>query len=144
MEDSAKTPHLAHWTKCPLNLDVLGTICSYLTQYPDFLSLSLACSTFRPLAVRTMLRTRPVVLKNITTIIKFSDFVFSDAAARMPHLVALVIVVAEGEINLDQESRERAIEALVIHALAKRYEGVVGARHHHAIFAALLDRFAQQ
>ena len=39
-----------------------------------------------------------------------------------------------------QACRERAMA----HALGERHEGVVGARHHHAVFAGLLDLVAQQ
>ncbi|KAM5546096.1 hypothetical protein V8D89_000222 [Ganoderma adspersum] len=62
-----------------------------------------------------MLRTRPVVLKKVVTIPKFHDFVFTDAAARLPHLkpVALVIDVAYAETYPYPECKERAIEALI-------------------------------
>ncbi|PIL28836.1 hypothetical protein GSI_08881 [Ganoderma sinense ZZ0214-1] len=60
-----------------------------------------------------MLGPRPVVLSKAATIPKFHAFIFSDVAARMPYLVALVIDVAEGEAYLDLESSERAIECLV-------------------------------
>ncbi|KAM5546098.1 hypothetical protein V8D89_000224 [Ganoderma adspersum] len=60
-----------------------------------------------------MLRTRPVVLKKIATILKFHDFLFSDAASRMPHILALVIYVASDEIHPNTECGERAIEALI-------------------------------
>lgn len=96
----------------PLDLDVLSSICAFLTEYPDLLSLSLTCSVFRPLAIRTMLRTRPVILKKVATIPKFLDFLSSDAA-RIPHLVALVVNVAHNECELDQECRERTVKGLV-------------------------------
>ncbi|KAM5546097.1 hypothetical protein V8D89_000223 [Ganoderma adspersum] len=60
-----------------------------------------------------MLRSRPVVLKNAATIPKFHFFVFGDAAARVPHILTLVINVAHDEIQPDPECNERAIEALV-------------------------------
>ncbi|KAI1791969.1 hypothetical protein LXA43DRAFT_972764 [Ganoderma leucocontextum] len=72
-----------------LDLDVLGTICAFLMEYPDLLSLSLTCSALRPVAVRNMLRNRPVVLKRVDAISKFHDFVFSDAATRLQHVTAL-------------------------------------------------------
>ena len=97
----------------PLDLDILSAICAFLTDYPDLMSLSLTCSVFRPLAIRTMLRTRPIVLKTVDTILKFHDFVFSDAAARIPHILALVIEEAYDETQPDPERSERAIEALI-------------------------------
>ena len=60
-----------------------------------------------------MLRTRPIVLKTVDTILKFHDFVFSDAAARIPHILALVIEEAYDETQPDPERSERAIEALI-------------------------------
>ncbi|PIL28829.1 hypothetical protein GSI_08874 [Ganoderma sinense ZZ0214-1] len=62
-----------------------------------------------------MLRTRPIVLrlKNVATILGFHDFLFSDLADRLPHVVALVIHVAEGETHPSTECSGRAIEALV-------------------------------
>ncbi|PIL28831.1 hypothetical protein GSI_08876 [Ganoderma sinense ZZ0214-1] len=98
--------------RAPLNLDVLNTIFVF-TNYPDLLSLSLTCSAFRPLAIRTLLRTRPVVLKNIATIPKFRDFIFSDGPARTPHIIALIVDVAHNETTPDPETSERAIEALI-------------------------------
>ena len=95
-----------------LHLDILSTLCDCVTERPDLLSLSLTNSVFRPLAIRAMLRSRPVVLKKIATIFKFHDFVFGDAAARMPHILILVIDVADNEIQPNPEYRERAIEAL--------------------------------
>ncbi|KAM5541599.1 hypothetical protein V8D89_004789 [Ganoderma adspersum] len=96
-----------------LNLDVFGTVCAFLTEYPDLLSLSLTCSVLRPLAIQNMLRNRPVVLKKIDTICKFHAFVFSDAAARLPHLIALKVDVANNEIHANPECKARAIEALL-------------------------------
>ncbi|PIL28830.1 hypothetical protein GSI_08875 [Ganoderma sinense ZZ0214-1] len=98
--------------RAPLILDILNPIFA-LTKYPDLLSLSLTCSSFRPLAIRIMLRTRPVVLKKVATIPKFRDFLFSDATSRTPHVVALVVDVADSEIHSDPERSEQAIEALV-------------------------------
>ena len=112
MEDYDIFQHNPH-KRPPLDLDVVGSICAFVTEYPDLLSLSLTCSAFRPLAARTMLRTRPVVLKKVVTILKFHNFVFTDAAARLPHIVALVIDVAYDEIHPPPECRERAIEALI-------------------------------
>ncbi|KAM5541601.1 hypothetical protein V8D89_004791 [Ganoderma adspersum] len=97
-----------------LDLDVLGTVCTFLTEYPDFLSLSLTCSVLRPLAVRNMLRNRPVVLKKVDTIFMFHDFIFADAAAsRLHHLTALIVDVSHYETHPDPECSDRAIEALL-------------------------------
>ena len=96
-----------------LDLDVLASVCAFLTEYPDLLALSLTCSVIRPLAVRNMLRNRPVVLKKVDTIFKFHDFILADAAAvRFPHLTALKVDVSHYETHPDPECRERAIEAL--------------------------------
>ncbi|PIL28825.1 hypothetical protein GSI_08870 [Ganoderma sinense ZZ0214-1] len=105
-------------TRPPLDFDVLSTIWAHVTEYPDLLSLSLTSSVFRPLAIRTMLRARPVVLRKIATILKFHDFVFSDPDARMPHIVAVVIHVTDYEYDTDPDCSEPAIQALL--AILKR------------------------
>nr|VWP01415.1 Bifunctional solanapyrone synthase (EC (EC (FAD-dependent monooxygenase sol5) (Prosolanapyrone-II oxidase) (Prosolanapyrone-III cycloisomerase) (Solanapyrone biosynthesis protein 5) [Ganoderma boninense] len=98
----------------PLNLDVLSTVSEFLTDYDDLLSLSLTSSAYRPLAIRTLLRTRPVLLNTIDTILKFHDFVFTDPPSRMPHIVVLVVDVPHSETHPDPEYSERALEALVM------------------------------
>ena len=95
----------------PLNLDVFGIICAFLTEYQDLLSLSLTSSALRPLAVRHLLRNRPVVLKRVDTISKFHDFIFSDNSAHLGHLIALKVDVACDEI--DPKCSDRAIETLL-------------------------------
>ncbi|KAM5538346.1 hypothetical protein V8D89_007948 [Ganoderma adspersum] len=95
-----------------LDIDLLDTICAFLTDYPDLFSLSLTSSVLRPLAIRNVLRNHPVVLKNVDAIFKFHDFVFADPDSRLQHVTALKIVVAPNESDLDSES-ERAIESLL-------------------------------
>ena len=98
-----------------LNLDVFGLVCAFLTEYPDFLSLSLTCSVLHPLAIRNMLRSRPVFLQDVNAIIKFHDFIFADAAARLPHLVALKVDASTSKPDqADPECGDRAIEALFV------------------------------
>ncbi|KAI1791970.1 hypothetical protein LXA43DRAFT_1008695 [Ganoderma leucocontextum] len=94
-----------------LNLDVLGTICAFLTEYPDLLAISLTCSALHPVAIRNMLKNRPVVLKRADVILKFHDFVFSDAPTRLHHLTALEIGVTDDETR--PECSERAIDSLL-------------------------------
>ncbi|PIL28832.1 hypothetical protein GSI_08877 [Ganoderma sinense ZZ0214-1] len=62
-----------------------------------------------------MLRARPVVLRKIATILKFHDFVFSDADAhaRMPQIVALVIHVTDYEYDTDPEPAIQALLAIL-------------------------------
>ena len=74
-----------------LNPDILSNVCVFLTEYPDLLAVSLMCSTLRPITVRSLLRNRPVVLKQSSTICKFHDFVFADATARLPCITGLEV-----------------------------------------------------
>ncbi|EJF67477.1 hypothetical protein DICSQDRAFT_165302 [Dichomitus squalens LYAD-421 SS1] len=74
-----------------LNLDVLATLCTFLTDDRDILSFSETCSALRPVAVMHLLSSRPVFLRNPTSVGTFHDFVFSDAAARLPHITALEV-----------------------------------------------------
>ena len=69
-----------------LDLDILASICAFLTEYADLLSLSLTSSVLHPIAVRAMLRNRPVVLEKVDTIVKFHDFIFPDSASRLPRV----------------------------------------------------------
>ena len=112
MEEYDLFQHNPHKTP-PLNSDIVDSICAFVTEYPDLLSLSLTNSHFRPLATHSMLRNRPVVLKKVATISKFHDFIFSDAAARLPHVASLVIHASRGEDRLDPECKERAIGTLI-------------------------------
>ena len=109
-----------------LDLDIIDTVCVFLTEYSDLLSLSLTCSAFRPIAIRNMLRNRPIVLKNVAAICKFHDFVFSDAAARPSNLIALKIEFSHYETH--PESSERAIDCLV--AILKRAASLVSLELH--------------
>ena len=98
-----------------LDLDVLDSICTFLTDYSDLLSLSLTSSVLRPLAIRSLLRNHPVVLKNVDAIFKFHDFIFANPASRLQHVTALKIIVAQNETrsHLDSDSSERAVESLL-------------------------------
>ena len=96
-----------------LHLDILSTLCDCVTERPDLLSLSLTNSIFRPLAIRALLRSRPVVLKKVATILKFHDFVFSDPTARIPHIVALVIQDTHDKTQRDPQCIARAVDALI-------------------------------
>nr|VWO97958.1 F-box domain-containing protein [Ganoderma boninense] len=94
-----------------LDLDVFDNIFACLTDYSDLLSLSLACSSLHPLAIRSLLRNRPVFLENTDTILKFHDFVFANPASRLPHVTALRICIAQNEAR--PSCRERAIDCLL-------------------------------
>ncbi|PIL32536.1 hypothetical protein GSI_05239 [Ganoderma sinense ZZ0214-1] len=60
-----------------------------------------------------MLRNRPIVLENFNTILRFHDFIFSDAAARPRHIVVLRVNAIHREINPDPVRRERVVAALL-------------------------------
>ena len=97
-----------------LHLDIPSTLCDCVTERPDLLSLSLTNSIFRPLAIRSLLRSRrAVVLKKVATILKFHDFVFSDPTARIPHIVALVIQDTHDKTQRDPQCIARAVDALI-------------------------------
>ncbi|TBU38184.1 hypothetical protein BD309DRAFT_972458 [Dichomitus squalens] len=72
-----------------LNFDVLGLICSSLTERPDVLSFSVTCSTLHPLAVEVALSMGPIVIYSEHTVQKLHAFVFADPARRAPHIHAL-------------------------------------------------------
>ena len=94
-----------------LDVDVLDAICAFLTDSPDLLTLSLTSSALRPLAIRHLLRNCPVVLKNVDTIFKFHDFVFSAPASRLQHVTALTVFVLNNESH--PEGSERAVDCLL-------------------------------
>ncbi|PIL31070.1 hypothetical protein GSI_05766 [Ganoderma sinense ZZ0214-1] len=94
-----------------LDLDVLDTIFAFLTDYSDLSSLSLTCSTLHPLAIRSLLRNRPVLLKNTDTTFKFHDFIFADPLSRLQQVTALKIDIAYNETH--PPCSERAIESLL-------------------------------
>ena len=94
-----------------LDIDVLDAICAFLTDSPDLLTLSLTSSALRPLAIRHLLRNCPVVLKNVDTIFKFHDFVFSAPASRLQHVTTLTVFVLNNESH--PEGSERAVDCLL-------------------------------
>ena len=97
-----------------LDLDILASICAFLTEYADILSLSLTNSVLHPIAVRAMLRNRPVVLEKVDTILKFHDFIFADvSAARLHHLRALKVDFSDYWHRPDPKCTEPALEALL-------------------------------
>ena len=73
--------------QCPqLNVDVLATVCEFLPEIPDILSVSLTCSTAHIFAVRWLLLTRPVRLQNGPSIQRFHSLLFASAPARVPQV----------------------------------------------------------
>ncbi|KAI1786466.1 hypothetical protein LXA43DRAFT_1099167 [Ganoderma leucocontextum] len=74
-----------------VNVDVLTVACECLTDVSDVLSLSLTCSSVRLIAVKWLIRMRPVYLKSGLSIRSFHLFFFADPAERASHLRALHI-----------------------------------------------------
>ena len=96
-----------------LNPDILSNTCAFLTEYPDLLSVSLTCSTLRPIAVRTLLRDHPVVLKQDSAIFKFHDYVFADAPGRLPYIIALEVDVPHDSATIAIPLGWTALNALL-------------------------------
>ncbi len=74
-----------------LNTDVLAVVCEFLADVPDVLSMALTCSSVHPVAIKWLIRMRPVYLKSGPSIRFFHVFLFADAAVRAPNLRALHI-----------------------------------------------------
>ena len=79
-----------------LNVDVLTIICQFLTDVPDVLSLALTSSSVHPIATRWLLHMDTISLTKETSIRKFHSFLFADAPARAPHVLALDIDISSG------------------------------------------------
>ena len=78
-----------------LDLDAFSIVCSFLADVADFLSVSLSCSSLRPIAMASLLRTHCIDLKDDVAVRKFHFFLFADAPARTPHVRAFRIVVGK-------------------------------------------------
>ena len=83
--------NVPHRLQMHLNLDVLGLICSSLTERADVLSFSATCSALRLMAAGTALSMGPIVIHSEQTVRKLHAFVFADLAGRAPHIHALDI-----------------------------------------------------
>ncbi|PIL27930.1 hypothetical protein GSI_09965 [Ganoderma sinense ZZ0214-1] len=81
-----------------LNLDVLCSVCSFITDVPDILAFSLTCSTLRPPAIRRRLGMRPVVITDAMSINTLHAFIFVDKAGRSPHIRAITIPQEAGPL----------------------------------------------
>ena len=86
-----------------LNGDVLAIACEFLTEVSDVLSMALTSSSVHLVAVKWLLRMRPVYLKSGPSICQFHRFLFADPAVRAPHLRALHIDLRHPGPPQDQE-----------------------------------------
>ena len=86
-----------------LNVDVLAIACEFLTDVSDVLSMALTSSSVHLVAVKWLLRMRPVYLKSGPSISQFHRFLFADPAVRAPHLRALHIDLRQPGQPQDQE-----------------------------------------
>ncbi|KAM5533400.1 hypothetical protein V8D89_012950 [Ganoderma adspersum] len=72
-----------------LNMDVMATVCAFLTNVSDILSFGLTCSSLRHIANKRLLDSRTIDLTESNAVRKFHSFLFADADARTPHIHAL-------------------------------------------------------
>ncbi|PIL23487.1 hypothetical protein GSI_14798 [Ganoderma sinense ZZ0214-1] len=72
-----------------LNVDVLATVCEFLIDLPDILSIALTCSSLRPVADRWLLSSRTINLETKESIRKFHSFLFASPHSRTPHVRAV-------------------------------------------------------
>ena len=107
-----------------LNLDVLAFLCTFLTNDRDLLSFSMTCSALRPAAVQHLLRSHSVVLRSPNSICKFHDFVFSDATARLPHIIALDIHLRINDPQLLTKGHIERLLAILSHASSLKSLGL--------------------
>lgn len=92
-----------------LDLDVLELVCGLLDDAATVLSLSLASHTLRPVALKRLLRMRPVVLVDERSVRSFHEFVVADAESRLPFVRALDIRILE----LEEQARQYVVQYIL-------------------------------
>lgn len=78
-----------------LNLDVLMVVCKFLVRMQDLLSISLTCSSLRPVAIRQLLLTFRIYLigRDVARLEQFRSFLCADVSARALHVRTLNILL---------------------------------------------------
>ncbi|KAJ8494415.1 hypothetical protein ONZ51_g2303 [Trametes cubensis] len=94
-----------------LNWDVLAYVCGCVRDVPTILSISLASHTLRAVAVKRLLETQVVVLKDTRSIWSFHRFVTADDMIRLPFVRKLKLDILPG--RLDEDARAEIVQFLL-------------------------------
>ena len=108
-----------------VNSDVLEAICASVVNTADILSFSLACFTFRAVAVRRLLLSRTFHVKYGRALCEFRDFLLSahhqpQDAPRLKQLCALKVAAPKPRGDVDDSSSTEALLDILRHATSLR------------------------
>ncbi|KAL1942650.1 hypothetical protein VTO73DRAFT_4890 [Trametes versicolor] len=95
-----------------LDLDVLELVCELLDDAATVLSFALVSHALHPVALKRLLRMRPVALVDERSVRAFHDFVVTDAESRLPFVRALEIRVLEVDEQARQDVARRILDLL--------------------------------
>ncbi len=95
-----------------LILDILELVCELLDDVATVLSFSVVSRVLRPVALKRLLRMRPVALVDERSVRAFHGFVFTDPESRLPFIRALDIRILKLEEHARQDIAQYILDLL--------------------------------
>ncbi|KAI0327193.1 hypothetical protein GY45DRAFT_1327895 [Cubamyces sp. BRFM 1775] len=118
-----------------LNWDVLASICGRVRDVPTILSMTLTCRTLHIIAVKRLLETQVVTLKDTRSILSFHHFINADRTTRLPFVRKLKIDILSERI--DEDSRSEAVQSLLDILQQSTYLDSLALPHPNSTYRAL-------